>query len=146
MSKFLGVNITDEELLIIQNDIIPRLMKISGKIVPDGADILHELIIGYSSEKATVMRQEKQDIEETAMYSDIKKATGRKISNDVREAVAELKTQYEWTNKMISCIFSYCAAKNKGYSNYVTKVAQGWYIEGVKTYDDMIAKIASKQR
>lgn len=146
MGKFLGVNITDEEQVMIQNKIIPKLMKGSGKIVPDGADILHELIRGYDPEKAEKALKEKQDIQETEMYSIIKKALNRKISDDVRELVSELRTKYQWSNKMISCIFSYCAAKDKGYLNYVTKVAYGWADEGIKTYDDMIRKIAAKKK
>lgn len=142
MGKFLGVNITDEEQNILQDEIIPKLMKSSKKLVPDGADILHELILGYDSDLATKRRIENEDITETIMYSNIKKALKHRISDDIRKLVEEMKSKYQWNHKMISCVFAYCASKNKKYVNYISKVAENWYNEGVRTYDDMIVKIA----
>lgn len=144
MSKFLGVNISDEEQQTLQNKIIPKLMKSSEKLVPDGADILHELIMGYDSDLATKKRIESQDIAETIMYSNIKKALGHSIPNDTRSLVDKMRSKYQWNHKMISCIFTFCAAKNKGYDNYISKVAENWFNDGVKTYDDMIEKTAKK--
>lgn len=144
MGKFLGVNVAEDELLLLQNTIIPKLMKSSGKLVPDGADILHELIMGYDSIQATKKRIEKEDISETIMYGNIKKALGHSISNDIRKLVEDMNTKYQWNHKMISFIFSYCATKNKRYVNYISKVAENWHNDGVKSYDDMLAKIAKK--
>lgn len=148
MGKFLGVNISNEEQQLIQNVIIPKLMKSnSSKLVPDGADILHELILGYDPEKATKKKAEKfekYDIDETVMYSNIKKALGRSISNDIRNLVKKMKTEYQWSNKMISFVFNYCVSKSKGYDNYILKVAENWYNDGVRTYRDMTAKVSKK--
>ena len=73
MSKFLGVSISDHEQLVIQNEVIPKIVHFSDKIVPAQADILHALIAGYDAKKAETALKLNNDISETEMYSMIKK-------------------------------------------------------------------------
>ena len=140
MSKFLGVNISEAERSILYNVVAPNMQPNSEKIYPSQQEMLHELIRGYDPQKALLALNSENDISETEMYSIIKKSINTKVPDVVRDLVSELKNKYKWTNRMIAFVFSHCAGKGKGFTNYTMTVARAWANEGVKTFEDMIKR------